>query len=81
MFRVTIVLISNWWNSVCDIGKEIINESIHHKSVTPEDSLFLREAENTQDVLVDFVTVGKFARRLEKNIRLKHINFLPNVLL
>ena len=64
MFRATILLISKWWNRICDIGKEIIKESIYNQTVADEDYLFLREAESTQDLLVDFVTVGKFAKKM-----------------
>ena len=64
MFRATIILISKWWNSICDIGKDVIRESIQNQTVADEDYLFLREAENAQEMLVDFVTVDKFAKKL-----------------
>ena len=64
MFRATIILISKWWNGICDIGKDVIKESIQNQTVADEDYLFLREAENAQEMLVDFVTVGKFAKKL-----------------
>jgi len=49
---------------ICDIGKAIIKESIINNTVRDEDYLFLQEADRTQDLLVDFVTVGSFAKKL-----------------
>jgi len=42
MFRATIILISKWWNGICDIGKNVIKESIQKQTVADEDYLFLR---------------------------------------
>lgn len=64
MFRLVVKTIYQWWKSVCEVAKDIITEAIATNDILHEDYLFLKEADSTQDLLIDFIYTGNFKKKI-----------------
>jgi hypothetical protein len=76
LFQSSIISIKSLWRAVCIKIKHITIRALDTQKIEENEFLLIKEAEETQDQLIEFVYGERFALKLPKELRLNQINLL-----